>query len=357
MKKLKDIKYISHTLDVIDEIKENYKTNKDIKTIRLQATTNVHIKNGTKDNTTISSQYTRSLGINGIPEFDNHISNFLNNNVDKFGLLNIILNKIKEKKYELPRDEIIYIYKVFNVTETIENEFFNKIDKNNRLKYNDIEIRDIILNIIKNYKLPTNIINIKDEIIEIMTKNNIIKSSSNYIFSKDKIDIENKKLSDIDITELLKKNKINFKNDNQYLTSLNHQSSYIETENIKTQSNYRKGQRKIRELTLTNYNNQCALCNIKDKKMLIAAHIERWADNKEVRGDLNNLICLCRFHDALFEYGYISIDDNYKVLKKDENESQLIRSIYLNTEIITSNFKPDKKFLKKHRVRCGFETD
>ena len=78
----------------------------------------------------------------------------------------------------------------------------------------------------------------------------------------------------------------------------------------------RRGQSRLRALTLSNYSNQCGLCDVLSMDLLIASRIVRWGDDPAVRGASANVLCLCRMHDALFEFGYISVRDDLAVLKK-----------------------------------------
>lgn len=118
----------------------------------------------------------------------------------------------------------------------------------------------------------------------------------------------------------------------------------------------RIGQDRIRILTLENYGYQCAFCDVNEPGMLIAGHISRWADDAEGRGNLSNTLCLCKFHDVLFENGYFSLSEDYKILKKGGIMSRTI-SLILD---LTENFRhpaaypPTNEFLSKHRVRTGF---
>jgi hypothetical protein len=118
----------------------------------------------------------------------------------------------------------------------------------------------------------------------------------------------------------------------------------------------RRGQEKIRRVTLENYHRQCALCDVRDIAMLIAGHIARWTDDMEGRGDLTNLICMCKFHDALFESGYFSLANNYEILKKPEGMSKTINYLLRQTEVFRAPtaYPPAASYLTKHRIRSGF---
>ena len=122
-------------------------------------------------------------------------------------------------------------------------------------------------------------------------------------------------------------------------------------------SRRRDGQQRLRELTLLNYSSKCAFCDANDPSLLVASHIVGWAEDQETRGFLSNIICLCRFHDVLFEKGYLSLADDLSVLKASGQTSRTI-ALLLDT---TAHFQkpsehpPNPEFLRRHRQRCRFE--
>lgn len=119
----------------------------------------------------------------------------------------------------------------------------------------------------------------------------------------------------------------------------------------------RRGQNRLRKCVLDNYQRQCALCDVTDEKLLVTSHIVRWADAPEIRGNLSNVICLCRFHDSLFEIGYISLTDDLQVIKKNAGDSKTIELSLITAERFRSpvSYTPRPEFLRKHRQRSGFE--
>ena len=80
-----------------------------------------------------------------------------------------------------------------------------------------------------------------------------------------------------------------------------------------TQVTQRVGQDVIRKQALIQYSTECALCDIKDRDMLTASHVVPWSEDVQFRGILENVICLCKFHDTLFEKGKIAIMDDYSI--------------------------------------------
>lgn len=128
----------------------------------------------------------------------------------------------------------------------------------------------------------------------------------------------------------------------------------ISAEDKKRYVKVRVGQGKIREELLNR--KHCALCAIEQKELLVASHIKPWAKcNDEEKGDLNNLLLLCVMHDALFDKGFISFDDEGKILVSGELKDN-VKEIYGidGTEIIsvTENMK---KYLQEHRKLFGFK--
>lgn len=130
----------------------------------------------------------------------------------------------------------------------------------------------------------------------------------------------------------------------------------VPTSDTQVLSRRRKGQSRLRALTLSNYDSRCALCDVTNLDLLIASHIVRWTDDSLARGRLTNILCLCRMHDALFEFGYISVDDSLKVLKKPAIASTVISFLQETSDLVRkprSHF-PAMKYLQLHRTRNGF---
>ncbi len=128
------------------------------------------------------------------------------------------------------------------------------------------------------------------------------------------------------------------------------------TSSKKALARRRIGQDRLRALTLQNYGRKCALCDVTDKILLVTSHIDRWTDDPESRGNLSNVICLCKFHDALFEHGYLSLSDDLTVLRKNDGGS---RTVALNLEIAEKfqpppSYPPSPVYLRKHRQRTGY---
>ena len=117
----------------------------------------------------------------------------------------------------------------------------------------------------------------------------------------------------------------------------------------------RRGQSRVRALTISNYQAACAVCDVSEAKLLIASHVVGWSEAPEHRGNLANVICLCRFHDVLFEFGYWSLGDDYRILKRESISSATIRSVLDSACEFRAPvaFPPATELLLKHRSRAG----
>lgn len=89
----------------------------------------------------------------------------------------------------------------------------------------------------------------------------------------------------------------------------------------------RMGHSELRNRILNN-KKECEICGIKNNKLLIISHIKPWAKSENLEKlDTNNILLLCSMHDALFDKGLISFDDNGKILissELDEKEQALV---------------------------------
>jgi hypothetical protein len=130
----------------------------------------------------------------------------------------------------------------------------------------------------------------------------------------------------------------------------------VPTSDVQVLGRRRKGQSRLRALALSNYDSRCALCDVTQSDLLIASHIVRWTDDPVARGRLSNVLCLCRMHDALFEFGYIGVDDELGVLKKPGANSSVIRYLQETAARLRrpSSHLPAVAYLRLHRTRNGF---
>ncbi len=168
-------------------------------------------------------------------------------------------------------------------------------------------------------------------------------SRGSYLLLDDPIDIEEEDLSDEAIDLALRANRLRL--------------GEVETDSTPAVTRRRKGQARIRELITGLYEFRCAVCDVADVGLLIASHVVGWAEAPEHRGNLANVICLCRPHDALFEAKYWSLGDDLTILRRGEVSSRTIR--FLLDEMAgfrrPTAFAPAPEFVKIHRMRAGFQ--
>ncbi len=105
----------------------------------------------------------------------------------------------------------------------------------------------------------------------------------------------------------------------------------------------------FRDLLLNRYN-RCCLCDVKAPALLIASHIKPWAESEpKEKLDVDNGFLMCPNHDKLFDKGYITFDDNGKIIISDkliENDKELLNvDSRKHIELTEDN----KKYLKFHR--------
>jgi hypothetical protein len=106
----------------------------------------------------------------------------------------------------------------------------------------------------------------------------------------------------------------------------------------------RQKQSKFRKSVLNNFENRCCITGISEKDLLIASHIIPWAAKVETRLDPANGLCLFVLYDALFDQGYFSLDNNYKIIIPNN-----IEQFSSNLKIILEEIKGKKIFEPKNK--------
>ncbi|MDS4068720.1 MAG: HNH endonuclease [Candidatus Competibacter sp.] len=113
----------------------------------------------------------------------------------------------------------------------------------------------------------------------------------------------------------------------------------------------------FRRTVLAAYLGRCCISDIPISELLIASHILPWALFPEQRINPYNGLCLSRFHDAAFDQGLITFDEDYCLVL-----SQRLKN-YLPNDSLSSNFScyegkslrmpekffPDARFISHHR--------
>jgi putative restriction endonuclease len=134
---------------------------------------------------------------------------------------------------------------------------------------------------------------------------------------------------------------------------------------VTTQVRLRLHQTEFREIVLSAYRTQCALCRLKHPELLDAAHII--ADN-EPEGEpiVNNGIALCKIHHAAFDGYFLGITPDYTIEVRDDVRKETdgpmllhgLQEMHTKTLILPERKSdwPDRKLLilkyEKYRKAC-----
>jgi putative restriction endonuclease len=111
----------------------------------------------------------------------------------------------------------------------------------------------------------------------------------------------------------------------------------------------------FRSTLLASYNNKCCITGISNPEFLIASHIVPWSIDSKNRLNPRNGILVNALHDKAFEFGFITINEDYKVIvcndllrKKDDINVNYFHKYHNQELILPSRFLPDVEFLKYH---------
>lgn len=113
----------------------------------------------------------------------------------------------------------------------------------------------------------------------------------------------------------------------------------------------------FRQIVLANYGGRCALTGIDIPDLLIASHIIPWANDTKERLNPANGICLSALYDKAFDKGYMSFDNEGKVLLSNNIEDKKDRDYYAKYFMTIKGHKiegyrkyaPNPEFLNWHR--------
>lgn len=103
---------------------------------------------------------------------------------------------------------------------------------------------------------------------------------------------------------------------------------------------------------------KCCLCGVDDESLLIASHIKPWVESSpEERVDDGNGLLLCPNHDRLFDRGYISFDDNGKILISDFLSENNRIFLNVNADCRINLDSSSIKYMKYHREQIYIDRD
>ena len=124
---------------------------------------------------------------------------------------------------------------------------------------------------------------------------------------------------------------------------------HVEGEEREAIVRVRVNQGVFRERMLKEYGH-CCLCNVSEPKLLIASHIKPWAvAEASEKLDINNGFLMCPDHDKLFDQGWISFDDEGKILISSRLQEEDRKSLKVNPNMEIKIREGSKKYLEYHR--------
>jgi predicted restriction endonuclease len=133
----------------------------------------------------------------------------------------------------------------------------------------------------------------------------------------------------------------------------------IHKKTLKTESiisiKQRVNQTFFRKSVLASYNNKCCISGVNIKSMLIASHIIPWSINEANRLNPSNGLCLNTLYDNAFDKGFITIDEDYRIILSKmlkDNYNLFIKDNFHKIEgkpiVLPNKLLPDKSFLIYH---------
>ena len=122
----------------------------------------------------------------------------------------------------------------------------------------------------------------------------------------------------------------------------------------------RRGQEYFRDAVLNNSGGRCGITGIAVRELLIASHILPWGTHATERLNVRNGLCLSRLHDAAFDRGLITFDDDLRLMLSPRLKAELplpaLKHNFADYEKQTLHFPddavlPDAAFLAEHRAK------
>jgi hypothetical protein len=111
-----------------------------------------------------------------------------------------------------------------------------------------------------------------------------------------------------------------------------------------------------------NFSFKCCVpkCKVTGRGFLISGHIDRWADNQKLRGNIGNGLCFCLMHDKAFEKGFFTLNERFQVTilhDRFEGYEWLYDDLKKveNFEIKKRIENPLKEAIYQHWARIGYQ--
>lgn len=126
---------------------------------------------------------------------------------------------------------------------------------------------------------------------------------------------------------------------------------------IETTIRVRRGQAFFRRTVCSAYEHRCCITGIDCPSLIRASHIIPWSIRDSSRLDPRNGLSLNALHDAAFDRGLMTLDDQYRVVyaerfRADADEATFSRFFkpYDHTGIaLPTRFRPSQEHLEYHR--------
>jgi len=121
----------------------------------------------------------------------------------------------------------------------------------------------------------------------------------------------------------------------------------------------RRGQGYFRDAVINNCAGRCAMTGLGVRELLIASHILPWGRHPEHRLDVRNGLSLSSIHDAAFDRGLISFDENLRLVLSPRLKGELSQPLLAESFGVYSGEKlmfpddavlPNSEFLRAHRL-------
>lgn len=122
----------------------------------------------------------------------------------------------------------------------------------------------------------------------------------------------------------------------------------------------RRGQDYFRDVVLNNFGGRCGVSQLAVRELLIASHVLPWGTHTEHRLNVRNGLCLSRLHDAAFDQGLITFDEEMRMEVSPRLKAALPQravaenfAAYEGEALSLPNDAvfPDPAFLAEHRTR------
>lgn len=95
----------------------------------------------------------------------------------------------------------------------------------------------------------------------------------------------------------------------------------------------------------------CCLCGMKNKHFLVASHIKPWSESSsEEKLDADNGLLLCPNHDILFDRGWITFDDDGKIIISSGLDYDDYALLNISSNMYIDVWNGNKKYLAYHRA-------